>query len=107
MFFCPTCANFLLMDQRIAGGVQFYCKTCDYVSRVRKHMEKEVKFDKKNTDLIIGGAAEWENASQTTENCRKCSNTKAYFWSQQLRSADEPETVTYRCTQCTHTWIVN
>jgi DNA-directed RNA polymerase subunit M len=28
----------------------------------------------------------------------------AYFWTQQTRGADEPETRFFKCTKCSHTW---
>jgi len=36
--------------------------------------------------------------------CPKCANTKAYYWLQQTRSADEPPTQFFRCTKCNHVW---
>ena len=38
--------------------------------------------------------------------CAKCGNTEAYFRMQQTRSADEPSTRFYRCTdqKCCHNW---
>jgi DNA-directed RNA polymerase subunit M len=36
--------------------------------------------------------------------CEKCGNNAAYFWTQQTRAADEPETRFFKCTKCKHTW---
>ena len=36
--------------------------------------------------------------------CPKCKNKKAYFWTQQMRAGDEPETHFNKCTKCSHTW---
>lgn len=36
--------------------------------------------------------------------CDKCGNKSAYFWTQQTRGADEPETRFFKCTKCNHTW---
>ena len=38
------------------------------------------------------------------EQCPKCGNENAYFWTQQTRASDEPETKFYKCTKCKHTW---
>ena len=37
-------------------------------------------------------------------NCGKCNNNTAYYWTQQTRGADEPETRFFKCTKCNHTW---
>jgi DNA-directed RNA polymerase subunit M len=38
------------------------------------------------------------------EQCKKCKNREAYFWTVQTRAADEPPTKFFRCTKCGHTW---
>jgi DNA-directed RNA polymerase III subunit RPC11 len=39
-------------------------------------------------------------------DCAKCKGTEAYFLQIQIRSADEPMTVFYKCinTSCGHQW---
>lgn len=37
-------------------------------------------------------------------NCDKCGHTVAYYWTQQTRGADEPETRFFRCVKCRYTW---
>lgn len=38
--------------------------------------------------------------------CPKCENTRAYFMQIQIRSADEPSTIFYKCCRntCGHQW---
>ena len=36
--------------------------------------------------------------------CKKCNNTKCYFWTVQTRAGDEAETKFFKCTKCGHTW---
>ena len=73
----------------------------------------------------MGGEAAWENADSMEEQdrgqyfekwkkfpcrpkvqCTKdgCTNRRAYFYQLQTRSADEPMTTFYRCTECAHQW---
>ena len=34
----------------------------------------------------------------------ECENNIAFYWTQQTRAADEPETRFFKCTKCAHTW---
>lgn len=45
-----------------------------------------------------------ETLPTTQEDCEKCGNKEAYFWLQQTRAGDEPETKFLKCTKCKHTW---
>lgn len=60
----------------------------------------------KAKDDVLGGAAAWENVDQTEIECPKCDNKKAFFMQIQTRSADEPMTTFYKCTNwdCQHKW---
>lgn len=42
--------------------------------------------------------------SPVAVTCPSCSAGQAYFMQVQIRSADEPATIFYRCVECTHTW---
>lgn len=37
--------------------------------------------------------------------CPKCNNSQAYYRTMQLRSADEGQTVFYKCTKCKYVFI--
>lgn len=36
--------------------------------------------------------------------CEKCGHGIAYYWTQQTRGADEPETRFFKCAKCNYTW---
>jgi DNA-directed RNA polymerase subunit M len=41
----------------------------------------------------------------TTEvHCHECGNDRAFYYMQQIRSADESETRFFICTECEHRW---
>lgn len=42
-----------------------------------------------------------------SEECQKCKNPKMFFWTQQLRSADEGQTIFYECPKCGHRLSLN
>ena len=59
---------------------------------------------RKQVDDILGGAAAWANVDRTTTVCPACNHNQAYFLQMQIRSADEPMSIFYKCTKCNHQW---
>jgi DNA-directed RNA polymerase subunit M/transcription elongation factor TFIIS len=58
-----------------------------------------------NADLdILGGKAAWDNVDRTATTCMKCHYKEAYFFQMQIRSADEPMTIFYKCCSCNYQW---
>ncbi|CAG9336055.1 unnamed protein product [Blepharisma stoltei] len=106
MLFCPSCANCLLVDQR-EQGTQFFCKTCPYVFSVNQKRSKRVMLERKQVDDVLGGPNEWVDVAQIDAVCPKCGELKAYYKQIQIRSADEPMTVFYKCVRCAHRWNEN
>jgi DNA-directed RNA polymerase I subunit RPA12 len=41
------------------------------------------------------------------EPCIKCSHPEVGYYTVQLRSVDEGQTVFYECPNCKHTWSIN
>ncbi|KAJ1893464.1 DNA-directed RNA polymerase III subunit RPC10, partial [Kickxella alabastrina] len=52
---------------------------------------------------------EWANVDSIEISCPKCLHERAYFKQIQMRSADEPMTVFFRCcsTSCNFNWKEN
>jgi DNA-directed RNA polymerase subunit M/transcription elongation factor TFIIS len=59
-----------------------------------------------NADLdILGGKSAWDNVDRTSIFCSKCcQQVLAYFVQIQIRSADEPMTIFYKCSTCQFQW---
>ena len=55
------------------------------------------------------GGGSGKNAARATvsEECPKCKNPTLEFYTMQLRSADEGQTVFYECPKCRHTFSEN
>tara|TARA_Y100000310_G_C20650818_1_gene799312 strand:- start:76 stop:345 length:270 start_codon:yes stop_codon:yes gene_type:complete len=69
--------------------------------------KKSIKIkEKAKQDERGKGAASSEESTMaiSKEECPKCANIGAYWWTEQTRSSDEPETQFFRCTKCKHTW---
>jgi len=93
--FCPKCSSMLVPK----GGVMS-CSGCSY--KQSEGVLKEKRKKEKKIEVAIKGQD--EHRTITKENCEKCGNEKAYFWSLQTRSSDEPETRFFECTKCKHSW---
>ena len=61
---------------------------------------KEKKKIKRKLEVV----EERESKPITTEDCPKCRHNKAYHWSMQTRSSDEPETLFFKCVKCAYRW---
>ena len=103
MHFCPSCSNLLLLENP-DGMMRFYCQTCPYTYKLKATVSSEVPLEHKAVDDVLGGAEAWKNADQTDANCPKCTNRRAYYQQLQIRSADEPMTTFYKCTECGMRW---
>ena len=103
MHFCPPCGN-LLQLEHVEDGMRFYCQTCPYVYKLQARVVAEVPLEHKAVDDVLGGPEAWKNADQTDAHCPKCTNLRAYYQQLQIRSADEPMTTFYKCTECGHRW---
>jgi len=103
MHFCPCCGNVLLIEEA-AEGSRFCCPTCPYLHRIATVYETKTKFSRKQVDDILGGDSAWENVDRTSCKCPHCDNNEAFFMQIQIRSADEPMTVFYKCCRCKKQW---
>jgi DNA-directed RNA polymerase III subunit RPC11 len=87
--------------------MRFYCQTCPYVHNITETVTKKLPLTRKKVDDVLGGDDAWKNVDQTEATCPSCANNKAYFMQIQIRSADEPMTIFYKCTSCSKTWSSN
>ena len=101
MEFCPKCSA-ALIPQEVNGKLSLQC-ACGYKKKATQKITVKEKVLKEERGA---GVQEEEEATLATvnEECPKCKNAKAYWWSEQTRASDEPETQFYRCTKCKHTW---
>ncbi|MFA4886984.1 MAG: transcription factor S [Candidatus Nanoarchaeia archaeon] len=93
--FCKKCGSLLLPKEGVMK-----CSDCDYTQA--EGLLKDRK--KKNNDLDVMDKDAGETKPKTAADCAKCGNKEAYTWSLQTRSADEPETIFFKCVKCSHTW---
>lgn len=126
MNFCPYCANILLIRKK-TDTFSFSCPTCVYSYPIIKKVKKVQEISPIKLDEIISGSS-----AQTMKSilnlktnayhpshlfslwdlvpCEKgCGNEYAFYEQLQTRSADEPTTIFYKCTnpECGYCWREN
>ena len=80
------------------------CSTCPYSSTIQTPHIFITPLTRKTVDDILGGSAAWEHVDRTAATCPMCHHREAYFVQIQIRSADEPMSLFYKCCQCSHQW---
>ena len=98
--FCPKCGSILRPRER-AGKKILYC-SCGFTKQ-NDDQPTEIK-EKTQVARKIEVLEASETNPKIKMKCEKCNNPLAYYWTQQTRGADEPETRFFRCTKCNHTW---
>lgn len=111
--FCPQCHSLLdLPDAQLL----IRCLTCQYrvkFSADDDRLEKfatSTKYNNFARNELIEEEEEEETASQRAkvdETCPKCRHPEMYFYTMQMRSVDEGQTVFYECVKCRHTMQVD
>lgn len=117
MWFCPLDGTLLQLhtpstpsDTFNASPTSiFVCATCPYSHDIvvnSSFCKVTVPKHRKVVDDILGGAAAWENVDRTAAVCPnvKCGYGEAFFMQMQIRSADEPMSVFYKCCKCGNQW---
>ena len=107
ILFCPTCANILLVRHNLGDGMTFWCRTCAFVFPIRdQRLTISEPLSKIRGDDVLGGSDAWKDVAKTDARCpsQTCNSRTAFFRQMQIRSADEPMTTFYRCTDCGRQW---
>lgn len=115
--FCPGCRATLKVNS--SGDIR--CDVCPYQSNlghIPTHLlPTTTTYSSSRPTPPIWARSEEEQAAlrhsrepvraTITEPCIKCGYPEVGYYTVQLRSVDEGQTVFYECPQCSHTWSVN
>jgi len=99
--FCPECGS-ILQPKEKSGKKVLFC-TCGFNKEPEKDSQTEIK-EKVDAAKKIEVIENVEIHPKIRTKCEKCGNDAAYYWTQQTRGADEPETRFFKCTKCNYTW---
>lgn len=105
MQFCPKCGA-MCVSTKEKGKTILICRKCGH--KIKKgYKPARVKGSVKHSpmdDVVVIGEEKEGALPRTKATCRKCGNTEAFWWLQQMRSGDEPPTTFFKCTKCGHCW---
>eukprot|EP00892_Ulva_mutabilis_P000818 jgi/Ulvmu1/10737/UM068_0025.1 len=101
--FCPNDGSLLQLDMG-ARATQLWCPACNYKYEVRRKISLKLPPKLKDVDDVLAQEEQWANAQKAEVRCGNCEHNEAYFLEIQIRSADEPATIFYRCTHCAARW---
>ena len=99
--FCPKCGSILRPKDK--GGKKVLFCSCGFTKTPKEETETEMKETvaaRKRIEVIEN----IEINPKVKTRCEKCGHSVAYYWTQQTRGADEPETRFFKCVKCSHTW---
>mmetsp|Transcript_1830 Transcript_1830/g.4059 ORF Transcript_1830/g.4059 Transcript_1830/m.4059 type:complete len:120 (+) Transcript_1830:236-595(+) len=114
--FCPGCHNTLSVDG--SGAVR--CSICHYSTNLSQYSKEDLP--SRTTTSADRSVPLWAKSDEeqaalknqgepkrmvVEEPCPKCGAPEVGFYTLQLRSVDEGQTVFYECPQCSYTWSVN
>lgn len=101
MFFCQSCGG-ILVPKKEGEKSYLECRQCkskfenqgiELKVQERRELTEEINVNRKI-----------ENLPKIKQDCVKCDNNMAYWWTMQTRASDEPETRFFKCTKCGHVW---
>ncbi|MBS3064964.1 MAG: transcription factor S [DPANN group archaeon] len=96
MEFCD-CGGLMLPT---SAGKMLACSKCGKRSKteggtvVKEKIVHEKRTTKRATQEIV------DTLPMVESDCKKCGNKFAFWWTEQTRGSDEPETQFFRCTKC-------
>mmetsp|Transcript_26496 Transcript_26496/g.76478 ORF Transcript_26496/g.76478 Transcript_26496/m.76478 type:complete len:121 (+) Transcript_26496:160-522(+) len=112
--FCPECRTSLQVDA--TGSIN--CRVCPYESNLSSlpNLPSRTTFSadravpiwaKSDAEQASLRASKEPTRATVEEPCVRCGAPEVGFYTVQLRSVDEGQTVFYECPACKHTWSIN
>ncbi|OGI14514.1 transcription factor S [Candidatus Micrarchaeota archaeon RBG_16_49_10] len=106
MKFCDKCGNLMIFTEKgKASG--YLCRNCGHFAKAE---EGESTMLAEDVDggaeevKVIGKDDDYKQYPKSKIDCPNCGHGEAYWYMQQTRGADEPQTRFYSCVKCKHKW---
>jgi DNA-directed RNA polymerase subunit M len=99
MEFCDDCGSMMRAD-----GEFWVCTSCGNKQPKNPDANYVLSEEQEVSEVIETGTGGDTGLPTTEIRCQECGNDEAYWYMQQIRSADESETRFFVCTECEHRW---
>ncbi len=102
MMFCPKCGS--LLKPKSDKKKKILACSCGYTTSQdidTANIKEKVRQEEKKIGII---SDDDKINPEIEAKCPKCGHMTATYWTQQMRSSDEPETKFLRCKKCKHIW---
>ena len=83
---------------------KYVCPKCNEEREIKKEDKESFTMHSTAKDETAVVTDDVATLPKTRILCPECGYPEAYFTIRQTRSADEPETMIYRCCKCNHSW---
>eukprot|EP00320_Phaeocystis_rex_P021855 CAMPEP_0119061470 /NCGR_PEP_ID=MMETSP1178-20130426/5248_1 /TAXON_ID=33656 /ORGANISM="unid sp, Strain CCMP2000" /LENGTH=126 /DNA_ID=CAMNT_0007042677 /DNA_START=50 /DNA_END=430 /DNA_ORIENTATION=+ len=110
--FCSNCGT--LLEEPTFANTNVLCRMCGTVTPSKVFEELVVRSESNEKDILDEQADAAANVVQqkkaravAKEKCPACGHPEMEYFTMQLRSADEGQTVFYECAKCGHTFSTN
>ncbi|XP_066328443.1 uncharacterized protein [Miscanthus floridulus] len=98
--FCGVCGTLLTFDSVRSAS----CPLCGFKRDAKEIEGKQIQYTMTAEDIRRGLKTPTEDIvvqrPLTNKSCKNCDHPEAEYYSLQMRSADEGETIFYTCTKC-------
>ncbi|KAL0232385.1 hypothetical protein PCE1_002726 [Barthelona sp. PCE] len=99
MLFCPICGSMVIVDA--SSRISLYCPDCPFTNQIEEQIIENKVTPRKVEEVVTDN---FDSYDKTREECPECSHHSAFYFTLQIRSADEPSTIFYQCEGCQHRW---
>lgn len=99
MEFCDECGSMMQTQDGF-----WVCQSCGHEQPKDPEVNYVVTEGQEETEIVDISEAEDRGLPKTNVYCPRCDNDQAFWYMQQIRSADESETRFFICTECEHRW---
>ncbi|MFP8952855.1 transcription factor S [Natrialbaceae archaeon A-arb3/5] len=97
MEFCDECGSMMKADDGT-----WECGSCGFTKPKGDPSQYTLTEDQEASEIIE--SSEETSLPETDAICPECGNDRAYWYMQQIRSADESETRFFICSDCEYKW---
>ena len=96
-----------MIAKREKGKLGYFCRKCGYFVKEKKVVSTLIPEKPRAGEekvRVMKADEELEQYPKTKAICPKCGHDEAYWYLQQTRGGDEPQTKFLCCTKCKHKW---